>query len=151
VEQALSDRIDRAIADAMRARDQQTLAPLRMLKTALVHRRIEHGGTLTEDEAVRVVASLVKQRRESIEQFERAQRSELAAVEAREIGVLEAFLPPAMDQAEVVRIVEDAIAALGASTPKDMGAVMKCVMVALAGRHVDGKSVSTLVRSRLGG
>lgn len=146
----LLDRVEHEIASAMRARDQPTLAPLRMLKTALVNRRIDKGASLTEDEAVRVVTSLVKQRRESIEQFDRAGRPELAAKEAREILVLETFLPPAMAEADIARIVDDAIAALGASSPKDMGAVMKQVMTALAGHLVDGKFVSALVRSRLG-
>jgi hypothetical protein len=147
--QTLIDRIDADLSAAMRARDPGTLAPLRMLKTALVNRRIEQGRELTHEEALRVVASLVKQRRDSIAQFSRAGRTDLAERESSEIGVLEAYLPPPVGQAEIEAAVDEAIVRSGASSVKEMGTVMKLVMASFDGRTVDGKTVSDMVRSRL--
>jgi len=147
--QTLIDRIDADLSAAMRARDQGTLAPLRMLKTALVNRRIAQGRALTHEEALRVVASLVKQRRDSIAQFSRAGRTDLAERESSEIGVLEAYLPPPVGQAEIEAAVDEAIVRSGASSVKEMGTVMKLVMASFDGRTVDGKTVSDMVRSRL--
>ena len=147
--QTLIDRIDVDLSAAMRARDPGTLAPLRMLKTALVNRRIAQGRALTHEEALRVVASLVKQRRDSIAQFSRAGRTDLAERESSEIGVLEAYLPPPVGQAEIEAAVDEAIVRSGASSVKEMGTVMKLVMASFDGRTVDGKTVSDMVRSRL--
>lgn len=148
--QSLIDRVDAALSAAMLAKDRTTLAPLRMLKTALVNRRIEKGRDLSPEEALRVVSSLVKQRRDSIEQFTRAGRSELAERESAEIEVLEVYLPPPVDRDQIEAAIDEAITESGATTMRDMGAVMKLVMKALQGRNVDGKTVSELVRSRLG-
>ncbi len=144
-------RVDGAMTAAMRARDRVTLAPLRMLKTALVNRRVELGRALDDVEAQRVATSLVKQRRDSIEQFSRAGRMDLVERERAEIAVLETFLPPPMDEADVVCAIDTAIAEIGASSPTDMGRVMKRVMAQLSGQPVDGATVSRLVKQRLTG
>jgi hypothetical protein len=147
----LPEDVNAAITAAMKARDRARLDPLRMLKTALTNREIEKGGPLDDAEALHVVASLVKQRRDSIEQFTKGGRADLAAKEAREIGMLEIYLPPAMDPAELDALVAATVAELGAASPKDVGRVMKSVMAKVAGRGVDGKAVNELVRRRLGG
>lgn len=145
----LFEQIAQDIIAAMRARDQARLAPLRMAKAALMNREVEKGRTLEEAEAEQVIASLIKQRRDSIEQFAKGGRQDLVAREAAEVTVLEAYLPPAVDAAEVERAVDKAIAETGASSPKDLGRVMKTVMTELAGRTVDGKVVNELVRRKL--
>jgi uncharacterized protein YqeY len=138
-----------AIADAMRRHDPVRLTALRMLKAALVNREVQRGGPLDDAEALQVVASLVKQRKDSIEQFTSGGRQDLADKEAAEIRVLEAYLPPAADPAEIERAVADAIRETGAASPKDMGRVMKAAMVKLVGQSVDGKTVNELVRQKL--
>jgi uncharacterized protein YqeY len=147
---SLMDTVSKGIAEAMKTRDQARLAPLRMLKAALTNREVERGRPLDEAEGLQVVSSLIKQRRESIEQFERGGRADLVAKERAEIGVLEGFLPPALNPAELERIVDEAIAEAGASSPRDLGKVMKLVMPRLVGAGVDGKAVNELVRKRLG-
>ena len=144
------ERIDRAIADAMRAKDRGRLSTLRLLKAALVNRSIERGQALDEAELQQVVTTLVKQRRESIEQFNRGGRPELAAKEAAEITILEEYLPPAMDAAELDRIVSLAIKEADATSVKDLGRVMKLAMAKLAGQFVDGRAVNELARRKLG-
>ena len=133
----------------MRSHDVVRLSTLRMLKAALTNREVERGRPLDDSEALQVVASLVKQRRDSIDQFTKGGRKDLADKEALEIGVLEAYLPPAADPVVVERAVVDAIAETGATSPKDMGRVMKAAMAKLAGQSVDGKTVSELVRQKL--
>ena len=147
----LIERITNDIAAAMRAKDQATLAPLRMAKAALMNREVEKGRPLDEAESQQVIASLIKQRRDSIEQFTRGGRTDLASREEAEIAALESYLPPPIAAADLEREVEAAIAETGASTAKDMGRVMKAVMARLAGRTADGRVVSELVRKRLGG
>ena len=119
------DEVTAAIADAMRRQDQPRLSALRMLKAALMNREVEKGRALDDAEARQVVAALVKQRKDSIEQFAKGGRQDLADKEAAEIVVLESYLPPAADPAVVERAVTDAIAETGATSPKDMGRVMK--------------------------
>lgn len=148
---ALLQDVNAAITSAMKARDQVRLDSLRMLKTALTNKQIEKGRDLDAAEALQVVASLVKQRRESIEQFLKGGRADLAEKETREIQILETYLPPAMDAAELDALVQASITETGASSPKDMGRVMKDLMPRLAGRGVDGKAVNELVRRKLGG
>ncbi len=133
----------------MRKRDAIRLSTLRMLKAALMNREIERGHALDDSESQQVVASLVKQRRDSIEQFTKGGRQELADKEQSEIVVLEAYLPPAADPAAVEQAVVEAIAETGATSPKDTGRVMKAAMARLAGQSVDGKTVSDLVRKKL--
>jgi uncharacterized protein YqeY len=148
---AIADGLSGAIADAMRQHDPIRLTALRMLKTALTNREVERGRALTDAESLQVVASLVKQRKDSISQFEGAGRQDLADKEAAEIRVLETYLPPAVEPAAVEQAVADAVRETGAASPKDMGRVMKAVMEKLAGQNVDGKTVNELVRRKLAG
>ena len=147
---ALIDTISAAIADATRAGDKVRLGALRMAKAALMNREVEKARALDETESQQVIASLIKQRRDSIEQFQKFGRDELARKEQEEIGVLEAYLPPPPDPAAIDRAVADAVAETGASSAKDVGKVMKAVMAKLAGQTVDGKAVNELVRRKLG-
>jgi uncharacterized protein YqeY len=148
---ALVDELSRAIADAMRKHESVRLSALRMLKAALMNREIERGHALDDAESLQVVASLVKQRKDSIEQFTKGGRQDLADKEAAEIGVLEAYLPPAADPAVIDQAIADAITETGATSPKDMGRVMKAAMAKLAGQSVDGKTVNERVRQKLAG
>src|SRR5687767_11244713 len=129
---AFLDDLNTAIADAMRHQDQIRLVALRMLKAALVNREIDRGRALDDGEARQVVGSLVKQRKDSIEQFVKGGRQDLADKEAAEIRVLEAYLPPAADPAAVELAVVAAIAETGATSSKDIGRVMKAAMARLA-------------------
>ena len=145
------DNVSAAIADAMRRHEPVRLSALRMLKAALMNREVERGRALDDAESLQVVASLVKQRRDSIDQFTKGGRPDLADKEAAEIRVLETYLPPAADPAVIDRAVAEAIAETGATSAKDMGRVMKAAMAKLAGQSVDGKAVNELVRARLAG
>jgi uncharacterized protein YqeY len=147
---ALIDDVQAAIADAMRSKSAARLSALRMLKAALMNREVEKGRSLDDHESRQVVTSLVKQRRDSIEQFTKGGRQDLVDKEAAEILVLESYLPAAADPAIVERAVSEAIAETGATSPKDMGRVMKAAMAKLAGQTVDGKTVNELVRQKLG-
>jgi uncharacterized protein YqeY len=135
----------------MRQHDPVRLSALRMLKAALMNREVERGRALDAAESQQVVASLVKQRRDSIDQFTKGGRQDLADKESAEIRVLEGYLPPAADPAVIDRAVVEAIAETGATSPKDMGRVMKAAMARLAGQSVDGKTVNELVRAKLAG
>jgi len=146
---AFIDEINRAIADSMKAKDPARLAPLRMLKAALMNREVERGRALDDAESLQVVSTLVKQRRDSIEQFTSGGRKDLADKEAAEIAVLEGYLPAAVSATDLERAVDAAIASTGATSPKDMGRVMKAVMAELAEKTVDGKAVNELVRRKL--
>jgi uncharacterized protein YqeY len=148
---AFIDRISGDLTAAMRSKDQLKLGTLRMAKAALMNREIERGRALDDAESQQVIASLIKQRRDSFEQFQAAGRTDLADKEQAEIAVLEAYLPPPMDAAELGRLVDEAIRETGASSPKDMGKTMKAVMSKLAGAAVDGKAVSELVKRKLAG
>ena len=147
---AFIEELNRAIADSMKAKDAARLVPLRMLKAALMNREVERGRALDDSESRQVVSALVKQRRDSIEQFTKGGRKDLADKETAEIAILEAYLPAAVDVAELERAVDAAIASTGAASQKDMGRVMKAVMADLAGKTVDGKAVNELVRRKLG-
>ncbi len=145
----LVEQVSKDIGDAMKQRDQALLAPLRMLKAAFMNREIEKGRALDDAEALQVVNSLVKQRRDSIEQFRAGGRPELADKEQAEIAVLERYQPPAADDAASQKAIEEAVAETGASTQKDMGKVMKAVAARLAGKTVDGRTLSEAVKKRL--
>jgi uncharacterized protein YqeY len=147
---ALIEDVNRAITAAMKAKDQARLVPLRMLKAALMNREVERGRALDENESRQVVSALVKQRRDSIEQFLKGGRKDLADKETAEIVILEGYLPAAVDEAGLDRAVDAAIASTGASSAKDLGRVMKAVMAELAGKTVDGKVVNEIVRRKLG-
>jgi uncharacterized protein YqeY len=148
---AFIDKISQDLTAAMRAKDQLRLDTLRMTKAALMNREVEKKRALDDAESQQVVVGMIKQRRDSVEQFRAGGRPELADKEQAEIAILEAYLPPAMDAAELEGIVIDAIAEAGATSPKDMGRVMKGVMARLAGRAADGKIVSELVKKKLAG
>jgi uncharacterized protein YqeY len=145
----LIDAVQAAMVDAMRKQARERLSALRMLKAALVNREIEKGRALDDTESRQVVTALVKQRRDSIEQFTRGGRQDLADKEGAEIAVLESYLPAAADPAVVERAVVETIAETGAASPRDMGRVMKAVMAKLSGQNVDGKTVNELVRKKL--
>ena len=145
------DDLNAAIADAMRQHDRLRLGTLRMLKAALVNREVERGHSLDPAEGRQVVISLIKQRRDSIDQFTRGHRQDLADKEAAEIVVLESYLPASTDPAAIDRAIADAVAETEASSPKDFGRVMKAAMAKLANQNVDGKVVSDRVRERLNG
>jgi uncharacterized protein len=147
---SLFNDVTAAIADAMRKQDAARLGPLRMLKAAFMNKSVEKGRDLDEAEERQVVNSLVKQRRDSIEQFAKGGRQDLVDKETAEIVVLEAYLPPAVDPATLEKAVAEAIAETGATSPKDMGRVMKAAMGKLVGQTVDGKAVNELVRRKLG-
>jgi uncharacterized protein YqeY len=147
----LMQRITEDIATAMRAKDQVRLAPLRMAKAALMNREVEKGRALEDGEAQQVIASLIKQRRDSIEQFRTGGREDLANKETGEITTLEAYLPPPLAPADIEAAVDAAIAETNATSPKDMGRAMKAAMARLAGHAVDGKAVNEMVRRKLGG
>ena len=148
---ALIDEVTASIADAMRQHDPVRLSALRMLKAALVNREVERGRALDVPESQQVVTALVKQRKDSIDQFGKGGRQDLVDKETAELRVLETYLPAAADPAVVERAVAEAIEETGASSPKDMGRVMKAAMAKLAGQSVDGKTVNDLVRARLAG
>jgi uncharacterized protein YqeY len=148
---SLLETVTTEIGSAMRQKDQVALAPLRMLKAALMNKEVEKGRALDEAESLQVVNALVKQRRDSVDQFTAGGRPELAAKEQAEIHFLEKFLPPAADPGALAAAVDAAVAETGAAGPKDMGKVMKAVMTRLAGMSVDGKQLSETVKKRLAG
>ena len=147
---ALNDQVSADIAAAMKARDASRLSALRMLKAAVMNKAVEKGRDLEDAEILQVVASLVKQRRDSIEQFSKAGRSDLVEKETGELAVLQAYLPPSATPEEIDAAVAEAVAETGASSPKDIGKVMKAVMPKLAGKNADGKAVNEAVRRTLG-
>ena len=146
----LMQDVQLGMTQAMKAHDQNRLSTLRMLKAALTNKEVEKGRALDETESLAVVSSVMKQRRDSIEQFGKAGRTDLVDKETAEMKVLEEFLPPAMDPAQIERLVAEAVAESGATSVKDMGKVMKVAMAKLAGSGVDGKQVNDLVRKQLG-
>ena len=146
----LIERISNDIAAAMKAREAARLAALRMAKAALMNQEVQKGRGLDEAESLQVMTSLIKQRRDSIEQFRKGGRDDLADKESAEITTLETYLPPAMDSAGLEKLVNDVVVELGAAGPKDLGRVMKAVMPRLAGQAVDGKAVTEMVKRRLG-
>ena len=147
---SMNDQVGADITAAMKARDASRLSALRMLKAAVMNKSVEKGRDLDDAEVLQVVASLVKQRRDSIEQFTNAGRTDLVEKETGELKVLQAYLPAAATPEEINAAVAEAIAETGASSPKDMGKVMKAVMPKLAGKNADGKAVNEAVRRTLG-
>jgi len=147
----LLDTVTRDIADAMRQKNQATLAPLRMLKAAIVNKEVEKGRALDAAESLQVVASLVKQRRDAVELFRVGGRTDLVDREQAEIVFLQQYLPPEADAGKVAEAIEAAVTETGASSPKDMGKVMKSVLARLEGLTVDGRTVSDAVKKRLNG
>jgi uncharacterized protein len=147
---SLNEQIGGDITAAMKAKDAPRLSALRMLKAAIMNKGVEKHRDLDDAEVLQVVASLVKQRRDSIEQFDKAGRADLVAKESSEIAVLETYLPPAASPEEIDAAVSAAIAETGAASQKDIGKVMKAVMPKLAGKHADGRTINEVVRRQLG-
>jgi uncharacterized protein YqeY len=145
-EQIISD-----MTASMKAQDAPRTSTLRMVKAAMMNRQIEKGGELEDEEMTKLLNSLVKQRRDSVEQYEKGGRQDLAAKEKAEIQVIEAYLPQAASPEEIETAVAAAIAESGASSTKDMGKVMKSVQIALAGKNADGRMVSEIVKAKLAG
>jgi uncharacterized protein YqeY len=146
---SLSKQIVSDLTAAMKAQDATALSTLRMVKAAMMNRQIEKGSELDDDDMQKLLRSLVKQRRDSIEQYEKAGRQELVDKETAEIKVIETYLPQAASQEEIEQAVAAAIAETGATSMKDMGKVMKAVQAALAGKNADGRMVSETVKARL--
>jgi uncharacterized protein YqeY len=147
---SLEQKVTEDIAAAMKSKSAERLSTLRMLKAALMNKSVEKNRALEASEELQVVSALVKQRRDSIEQFTAGGREDLAAKERAEITILETFLPPAVSDDDLDAAVAQAVAETGAAGPKDMGKVMKAVMARLAGQTIDGKKVSERVKARLG-
>ena len=147
---SLNEKIGAEITAAMKAKDATRLSALRMLKAAVMNKGVEKNRDLEDGEILQVVASLVKQRKDSVEQFEKAGRTDLVAKETAEIAILQEYLPPAASQDDIDAAVAAAIAESGATSVKDMGKVMKAVMPKLAGKNADGKAVNEAVRRALG-
>lgn len=146
---SLSDRLTEDLKLAMKSRDQLRMDVIRMIKAAVLNKEVELRRDLDDAEMSRVMTTLVKQRRESVEQFEKAQRLELAAKERKEIEIIESYLPKSLTHQELEALVVSVINETGASSMKDMGQIMKAVMARVAGQPVDGKHLSGLVKSRL--
>lgn len=146
---SLSKQIVTDLTAAMKAQDAGRTSTLRMVKAAMMNRQIEQGSELSDDDMQKLLRSLVKQRRDSIEQYEKGGRQELADKEKAEIAVIETYLPQAASQDEIDQAVAAAIAETGASSMKDMGKVMKAVQAALAGKNADGRLVSESVKAKL--
>ena len=150
---SIPEQIQKDLTAAMRARDELRLSTLRMVKAAFKNKEVEKRGPLDEKEALAVLSTLIKQRKDSIEQFTRGGRQELADKEAAEIRIIESYLPRAAGEEEITSTVRAAIAEMGSPTMKDMGSVMRNVMArfAAAGSRVDGKLVSDVVKRELSG
>ena len=142
--------VNARIVQAMKAHDPTALSAFRMLKAALMNKEVEKAHALDEAEALQVVAFLIKQRRDSIDQFAKGGRQDLADKEAAELALLEGLMPPPLSPADIDAAADAAVAETGSSSMKDMGRVMKAAMAMLAGRPVDGKAVNDAVRKRLG-
>jgi hypothetical protein len=146
---SLKDQIISDMTAAMKAQDAARTSTLRMVKAAIMNREKEGGRAVTDEDVLKLLRSQVKQRRDSVEQYQKAGRPELADKEIVEISVIETYLPQVASEAEIEQAVSEAIAETGASSMKDMGAVMKAVMPKLAGKNADGRTVSDTVKKKL--
>jgi uncharacterized protein YqeY len=146
---SLKDQIINDMTAAMKAQEAARTSTLRMVKAAIMNREKEGGGAVTDEDVLKLLRSQVKQRRDSVEQYQKAGRPELADKEIAEIAVIETYLPQAASEAEIEQAVSEAIAETGASSMKEMGAVMKAVMPKLAGKNADGRTVSETVKKKL--
>ena len=147
---SLREQIVKDLTSAMKAQDANRTSTLRMVKAAMMNRQIEKGSELDDDEMQKLLRSLVKQRRDSIEQYEKAGRQELVNKEKAEIDVIEVYLPQAASKEEIEQAVAAAIAATGATSMRDMGGVMKAAQAGLAGKNADGRVISEVVKAKLG-
>lgn len=149
----ISEQIQKDMVDAMRSRDELRLSTLRMVKSAIKLKEVDKRAVLDDKETQQILSTLIKQRRDSIEQFTKGGRQELANKEADEIKIIEHYLPKAMGEEQIAEAVKATITEMGSPTMKDMGTVMKNVMAKLqaTGARVEGKTVSELVKKALGG
>ncbi len=148
---SISEQIQKDMTAAMKARDERRLSTLRMVRAALKNKEIDKRAPLDDREALQVLGTLIKQRKDSIEQFTKGGRQDLADKEAAEITLIETYMPKAIGEEEIVSTVRTTIAEMGSPTMKDVGAVMKNVMAKFAGARVDGKVVSETVKKELAG
>lgn len=148
-EMRLRDRVNQDLTAAMKARDAARTSTLRMMKTAIKNREVELRAELQDVQVMEVLKTLIKQRRDSIEQFRQGGREDLAVKEEAEIRIIEEYLPAAVGESEIERVVAEVVRELGASSPRDLGPVMKQCMARFAGRLVDGKKVSDAARRHL--
>ncbi|MBM4133310.1 MAG: GatB/YqeY domain-containing protein [Nitrospira sp.] len=146
---SLFDRLSEDLKQAMKSKDQLRMDVIRMIKAAALNKEIELKKDLDDADLSRIMTTLIKQRKESVEQYQKAKRDDLAGKELKEIAIIEAYLPKALSADEIAQAVSAAIQETGATSPKDMGTVMKAVMAKLAGQTVDGKQISDLVRAKL--
>lgn len=146
---SLKAQIVSDLTASMKAQDAARTSTLRMVKAGIMNREIEKGGELNDDEMVKLLRSMVKQRRDSIEQYEKGGRTDLAGKEQAEIDVIDAYLPQAASQDEIDKAVAEAIAETGATSMKDMGKVMKAAQARLVGKNADGRAVSDAVKAKL--
>lgn len=146
---SLRDRLTEDLKNAMKARDQLRMDVIRMIKAAVLNKEVELKKDLDDAEMSRIMTTMIKQRKDSVEQYEKGNRTELADKERQEISIIESYLPQALTAEELGNLVDTVIREAGAGSAKDMGVVMKAVMARLAGQAVDGKQVSDLVRSKL--
>jgi uncharacterized protein YqeY len=148
---SLSEQVQKDMVDAMRNKQELRLSTLRMVKAALKNKEIDKRTALDEKEELQVFSTLIKQRKDSIEAFEKGNRPELAKKEAEEIAIIEAYMPKAVSEADVTAAVRASITEMGSPTMKDMGTVMRNVMAKFAGARVDAKLVSETVKKELAG
>jgi hypothetical protein len=148
---SISEQIQKDMVEAMKARDERRLSTLRMVKSALKNKEIDKRAPLDDPESLQVLSTLVKQRKDSVEQFTKGGRQDLADKESAEIALIETYMPKAIGEEEITAIVRATIAEMGSPTMKDMGTVMKNVMAKFAGARVDGKAVSETVKKELAG
>lgn len=146
----LAQTIVSDLTASMKAQDAARTSTLRMVKAAMMNRQIEKGSELSDDEMLKLLRSLVKQRRDSVEQFDKAGRQDLVDKENAEISIIEAYLPQPASQAEIEQAVATAIAETGAASMKDIGKVMKVTQAILAGKNADGRVISEVVKAKLG-
>ena len=148
---SISEQVQKDMVDAMKARDERRLSTLRMMKSALKNKEIDKRAPLDDKESLQVLSTLIKQRKDSIEQFTKGGRQDLADKEAAEITLIETYMPKAIGEEEIAATVRATIAEMGTPTMKDMGTVMKNAMAKFAGVRVDGKIVSDTVKKELAG
>jgi uncharacterized protein YqeY len=147
---SLTERVQKDMVEAMRGKQELRLSTLRMMKAALMNKRIEKRADLDEKEELQIFTTMIKQRKDSIEQFEKGNRHELAQKEAQEIVIIEGYMPKAVGEEEIVATVRAVIAEMGSPTMKDMGAVIKNVKAKFGDARVDGKLMSEEVKKQLG-
>ena len=145
----IQEKIQSQMSDAMRNKEQLRLSVLRMMKTAVKNKEVDKMKPLEENEVIAVLNTLVKQRKDSVEQFRNGGREELARKEEEEIKIIEEYLPAAASEEDIRRAIDDAVQETGAASMKDMGKVMKAALARLAGKSADGSRVSQMVKEKL--